>query len=126
MIQNEFPPAFPLKHQQKDLRCVSGDLPPLPVPLLADLRHRHWRQHALLQPKRPTATLLVLPTRGTPSHRPASCRLALALGDAVAQPLPLAAAANELYKRVGARERNRHGPTGLCYKPQSSDYCGAF
>lgn len=28
-------------------------------------------------------------------------RLALALGDATAQPLPLAAAANELYKKVG-------------------------
>jgi hypothetical protein len=30
-------------------------------------------------------------------------RLALALGDATAQQLPLAAAANELYKQVGCR-----------------------
>jgi hypothetical protein len=36
------------------------------------------------------------------AHLPAlPARLALALGDEVAQPLPLAAAANELYKRVG-------------------------
>ena len=40
-----------------------------------------------------------------PAPSPARChqprRLALALGDATAQQLPLAAAANELYKRVG-------------------------
>lgn len=48
MIEGSYPPAFPLKHQQKDLR------------------------------------------------------LALALGDEVEQPLPLAAAANELYKRARA------------------------
>ncbi|KAL4421900.1 hypothetical protein ABPG77_005184 [Micractinium sp. CCAP 211/92] len=46
MTEGQYPPAFPLKHQQKDMR------------------------------------------------------LALALGDATAQPLPLAAAANELYKKA--------------------------
>lgn len=37
-----------------------------------------------------------------------SLRLALALGDATAQPLPLAAAANELYKKA------REGEQGAC------------
>ena len=48
MIKGEHPPAFPLKHMQKDLR------------------------------------------------------LALALGDSVAQPMPVAAAANELFKKARA------------------------
>lgn len=42
-----------------------------------------------------------LPCSPAPSKR----RLALALGDEHAQQLPLAAAANELYKRVGAGGR---------------------
>ena len=59
MIKGEYPPAFPLKHQQKDMR------------------------------------------------------LALALGDELAQEMPVAAAANEMYKtarRLGKGAGLSHSP----------------
>lgn len=69
----------------------------------------------------------VTPRPSTTCARPAP-RLALALGDATAQQLPLAAAANELYKRVrGAGTAGVLLPAtgiaaaaGCCYAPTLS------